>query len=122
MAEAYSVVTITGPRQSGKTTLVRYLFPQLPYFSFENPDIRFVVESDPRAFLNQLNDGAIFDEVQHIPQLLSYLQQIVDEEKNKLTFILIGNNQYPKKKRASTISLNLSLTPVFISPQIYFDV
>ncbi len=105
MAEVYSVVTITGPRQSGKTTLARHLFPQLPYFSFENPDIRFAVESDPRAFLNQLNNGAILDEIQHIPQLLSYLQQIVDEEKNKLTFILTGSNQF---SLLNTISQSLA--------------
>ncbi len=94
MAEAYPVITITGPRQSGKTTLVKHLFPGLPYQSFENPDIRMLAESDPRAFLNRLKNGAILDEVQHVPFLLSYLQQIVDEHRNDRLFILTGSNQF----------------------------
>lgn len=94
MSKAYPVVTITGPRQSGKTTLARHLFGKLPYHSFENPDTRLFAESDPRAFLNQLDKGAILDEIQHVPQLLSYLQQIVDEHRNNVLFILTGSNQF----------------------------
>lgn len=94
MAGQYPVITITGPRQSGKTTMVKHLFGNLPYYSFENPDTRALVESDPRAFLKKNNEGAVMDEVQHIPALLSYLQQIVDEQSDKVKFILTGSNQF----------------------------
>ena len=94
MAKAYPVVTITGPRQSGKTTLARHLFSNLPYHSFENPDTRLLAESDPRGFLKQFGKGAVLDEIQHVPLLLSYLQQIVDERRDGLLFILTGSNQF----------------------------
>lgn len=94
MAGEYPVITITGPRQSGKTTLARHLFPNLPYYSFENPDIRLQAEEDPRAFLNGISNGAVLDEIQNAPFILSYLQQIVDEQKSKQTYILTGSNQF----------------------------
>jgi len=94
MSKDYPVVTITGPRQSGKTTLAKHLFNKLPYHSFENPDTRLLAETDPRAFLNQFDKGAVLDEIQHVPQLLSYLQQIVDEHRNERLFILTGSNQF----------------------------
>ncbi len=94
MAAQYPVLTITGPRQSGKTTLVRHLFGHLPYYSFESPDIRALVASDPRSFLRQNHNGAILDEIQNIPELLSYLQQVVDENRDKVKFILTGSNQF----------------------------
>lgn len=92
-SKEYPVVTILGPRQSGKTTLVQMTFPDKPYYSFENPDIRLVVESDPRGFLNNLPDGAVLDEIQRIPQLLSYIQGIVDNAQSKGMFILTGSHQ-----------------------------
>jgi uncharacterized protein len=79
-AGSYPVVTILGPRQSGKTTLVRQLFPQKPYVSLENPDDRSFAEQDPRAFLDAYPEGAILDEIQRLPILLSYIQGIVDCE------------------------------------------
>ena len=91
----YPVVTILGPRQSGKTTLVKMAFPDKPYYSFENPDIRMAVETDPRGFLNNLPDGAILDEIQKFPQLLSYIQGIVDDTQLKGMFILTGSHQHP---------------------------
>ncbi|MHC1777469.1 MAG: ATP-binding protein [Lentimicrobium sp.] len=94
MADLYPVLTITGPRQSGKTTLVKHLFGHLPYYSFENPDTRFLVESDPRTFLQKNSKGAILDEIQNIPDLISYLQQIVDERSDEVKFILTGSNQF----------------------------
>ncbi len=93
-AKFYPVITITGPRQSGKTTLAKHLFNKLPYYSLEDPDIRFFAENDPRAFLKQFKKGAILDEVQNVPQLLSYLQQIVDENRDEILFVLTGSNQF----------------------------
>ncbi len=90
----FPVFVITGPRQSGKTTLVRHKYPNLPYFSFENPDIRMMAQTDPRAFLKNITGGAILDEIQHAPELISYLQQIVDENRDTSRFILTGSNQF----------------------------
>ena len=67
----YPFVTVTGPRQSGKTTLCRGAFPNLEYVNLEAPDQREFAESDPRGFLSQLGEGAIIDEIQHVPELLS---------------------------------------------------
>ena len=87
------MVTVFGPRQSGKTTLVRMTFPDKPYFSLEYPDIRSAAETDPRGFLDDVPDGAILDEVQRLPELLSYLQGIVDERLRAGMFILTGSHQ-----------------------------
>lgn len=94
MAKSYPVVTLLGPRQSGKTTLVRHLFPDKPYASLENPDERAFAEQDPRGFLEAYPDGAILDEIQRLPVLLSYIQGIVDEVPDtKGMFILTGSHQ-----------------------------
>lgn len=92
LAKHYPVVMVTGPRQSGKTSLCRNQFPEKPYFSLENPDTRSIVIADPRAFLNANPDGAIIDEFQRFPGLLSYIQGVVDENKQKGQFILTGSN------------------------------
>jgi len=92
-AEGYPVVTIIGPRQSGKTTLAKLTFPDYQYCSLEDPDIRAFALSDPRAFLAQYSNAVIFDEVQRAPELLSYIQGIVDESKIKGQFILTGSHQ-----------------------------
>jgi uncharacterized protein len=92
LVKGFPLLTITGPRQSGKTTLARHLFPSLPYFNFENPDTRIFATQDPRKFLSGLTKGAILDEFQQIPDILSYLQQIVDENRDKIRFILTGSN------------------------------
>ena len=91
-SEQYPVVVVHGPRQSGKTTLCKALFPDKPYYSLENPDLRQRATDDPRGFLNTIKDGAILDEIQNCPQLLSYLQQIVDENSQNGQFILTGSN------------------------------
>ncbi len=90
----YPFVTVTGPRQSGKTTLCRGTFPHLKYVNLEAPDQRDFAESDPRGFLSQLGDGAIIDEVQHVPALLSYLQVLADESGRNGLFVLTGSEQF----------------------------
>ncbi|HEX4839730.1 MAG TPA: AAA family ATPase, partial [Rhabdochlamydiaceae bacterium] len=93
LVRSYPVVTIIGPRQSGKTTLVKFAFPNKPYVNLENPDIRNLAEIDPRSFLEQYPNGAILDEIQRVPILLSYIQTIVDETDQKGMFILTGSHQ-----------------------------
>lgn len=85
------VVTLTGPRQSGKTTLCRHLFPDLPYRSLESRDHRTFAQEDPRGFLKALPDGAILDEIQRVPDLVSYLQEEVDRDPRPGRFILTGS-------------------------------
>lgn len=92
-AREYPVVTVTGPRQAGKTTLVRETFPNKAYVNLEAIDIRVFAETDPRGFLTQYPNGAIFDEIQRVPDLLSYIQVIVDESKQPGMFILTGSHQ-----------------------------
>jgi len=87
------VVVITGPRQSGKTTLARAFFPAKPYVSLENPDHQEFALVDPRGFLERHKDGAIFDEIQRAPRLLSYLQEKVDLDGRPGRFILTGSQQ-----------------------------
>jgi len=88
------VVTVTGPRQSGKTTLVRTTFPALPYVSLEAPDLRERALSDPRGFLAAFPDGAILDEVQRAPDLFSYIQVQVDEDGRPGRFVLTGSQNF----------------------------
>ena len=83
LARWYPVVAVTGPRQSGKTTLVRAAFPDKPYVSLEDPDVRDAALADPRGFLALYPHGAVLDEAQHAPQLFSYLQTRVDEDRHR---------------------------------------
>ena len=89
----FPIVTVTGPRQSGKTTLIRTMFPDMPYYSLENPDTLAMAMNDPMAFLMQHPGGMVLDEVQNAPQLLSYLQGIVDEHRDR-KYILSGSSQF----------------------------
>ena len=88
----YPVVAIVGPRQSGKTTLAKKLFPDKPYRSLEHPGVRLRAERDPEAFLADFPDGAVLDEVQRVPALLSYIQGIVDERGENGLFVLTGSS------------------------------
>lgn len=92
-AGEYPVVTIFGPRQSGKTTLVQMTFPEKMYYSLEEPDVRIAAETDPRGFLTKLPEGGVLDEIQRLPGLLSYIQGIVDQKKKAGMFILTGSHQ-----------------------------
>ncbi len=94
LALQYKAVAVVGPRQSGKTTLVRWVFPDKPYVNLENPDIRLFATEDPRAFLSNYSDGAILDEAQRVPALFSYLQQILDESASTGLFIITGSNNF----------------------------
>lgn len=90
----FPILALTGPRQSGKTTLLKELFKDYKYVSLESPDIRSFAIDDPRAFLSQYNDKVILDEVQRVPQLFSYLQTKVDESKRMGQYILSGSQNF----------------------------
>ena len=93
MGRAFPIVTILGPRQSGKTTLVRKVFSDKPYVNLENLETRTLALHDPVTFIKHYENGAIFDEIQRAPELLSYLQVLVDEQKKVGQFILTGSHQ-----------------------------
>lgn len=94
LSDQFKAVAVTGPRQSGKTTLVRAVFTGKPYVNLENPDSRRFAMDDPRGFLSQYPGGAILDEVQRVPELFSYLQQVLDEFDGTGMFILTGSNNF----------------------------
>ena len=93
-ATQYPVVAVLGPRQSGKTTLVKTIFHDRPYRNLEHPEIRQLAQQDPQGFLSELPHGGVIDEIQHAPALLSYLQVIVDEHQQPGEFIITGNQQF----------------------------
>lgn len=94
LAGQYPVLTVTGPRQSGKTTLCRSLFPAYPWVNLEPLDTRESVRSDPRGFLAQHLDGVVIDEIQNVPELLSYIQAHVDEDNRPGRFIVTGSQHF----------------------------
>jgi predicted AAA+ superfamily ATPase len=94
LSEQFKAVAVIGPRQSGKTTLVRMVFSDKPYANLENPDIRKFALEDPRGFLSNYPNGAVLDEIQRVPELFSYLQQILDDTKINGLFILTGSNNF----------------------------
>ncbi|MEY4875562.1 MAG: hypothetical protein RL708_711 [Bacteroidota bacterium] len=94
LAKKFRVVAVVGPRQSGKTTLCKSVFSNKKYVSLENPDTFHYAKTDPNSFLKQFSNGAIIDEAQKLPELFSYIQQIVDEKNKAGLFILSGSNNF----------------------------
>lgn len=90
-AKYFSVISVTGPRQSGKSTMLKHLFPDLPKYSMKDLHVRAFAEQDPVAFLNQHKQGMFIDEVQKVPILLDYIQGIVDDDPNR-RFVLTGSS------------------------------
>lgn len=90
-AQYFSVISVTGPRQSGKSTMLKHLFPQLPKYSMKDLHVRAFAEQDPVAFLNQHKEGMFIDEVQKVPVLLDYIQGIVDDDPSR-RFVLTGSS------------------------------
>jgi hypothetical protein len=94
LAGQYPIVTLVGPRQSGKTTLARMVFPDKPYVTLEDPVMRRFAMEDPRSFLASYQEGAVIDEIQRAPELPSYLQSMVDAQPVAGRFILTGSQQF----------------------------
>ena len=94
LTKSYPVITVTGPRQSGKTTLVKSIFKNKPYHNLENVDERTFAITDPKAFLARFPEGAVLDEIQRAPELMSYIQTIVDEKQHPGMFILTGSQNF----------------------------
>lgn len=91
LAQGYPILAITGPRQSGKTTLAKATFAEKRYISLEDPDERLFASEDPRGFLARFPEGVILDEAQHCPSLFSYLQTLVDNKRQMGQFVLAGS-------------------------------
>lgn len=119
LAQAFKAVAVTGPRQSGKTTLVKYVFPGKPYVNLENPDIRLFATEDPRGFLSNYPQGAVLDEVQRVPHLFSFLQEILDNATTNGMFVLTGSNNFLLQENISQSLAGrvayLTLLPLSIS-------
>jgi predicted AAA+ superfamily ATPase len=94
MMEKYPIVAVTGPRQSGKTTLLKTMFPDYTYVSLEKPDVREFATNDPNGFFQKYSTKVIFDEAQRVPSLFSYLQTIVDDSGIMGQFILSGSQNF----------------------------
>ena len=94
LARKFKAVAVVGPRQSGKTTLVRHIFKNKKYVNLENPDDRRFAVEDPRGFISQYRSGAVIDEAQRAPELFSYLQQVIDEDNEQGKYILTGSNNF----------------------------
>ncbi|MDZ7878544.1 MAG: ATP-binding protein [Saprospiraceae bacterium] len=94
LSTKFPIVALTGARQSGKSTLVKHLFSDKPYVSLEDPDVQLIAQTDPRGFLSNYPNGAILDEIQHVPALFSYLQTIVDAQDKTGLFILSGSQNF----------------------------
>ena len=124
MAKGFPVVALIGPRQSGKTTLVRELFSEKAYVSLENPDLLEFAQEDPRRFLDTYAAGAVFDEAQRCPQLFSYLQQVVDDDPRPGRFVVTGSQQFGLHSKISqSLAGRVGMTQLlpFAYDELYAD-
>ena len=94
LSKLYPVLSVSGPRQSGKTTLVREIFSHLAYVNFEDIELRTLAQKDPKQFLNRYPDGLIIDEAQYVPEIFSYIQLEADNRKRNGEFILTGSQNF----------------------------
>ncbi len=101
---SFPVTFLTGPRQSGKTTLLRELFPEYQYVNLESPDHALHATEDARGFLNGLGNKSIIDEAQNVPSLFSYLQEHVDDPKLRAKFILSGSQNFLLAEKINQIN------------------
>ena len=101
LASQFRALGIIGPRQSGKTTLSKRMFGNKPYVSLENPEIQAKAEVDTLSFLKQFPNGAILDEVQRVPAIFRHLHGILDDNKDRSQFILIGSNNFLLQEQIS---------------------
>ncbi|MBK9592827.1 MAG: AAA family ATPase [Crocinitomicaceae bacterium] len=93
-AKEFKVVCVTGPRQSGKTTLCQQVFRGMKYVNLEDPDVALYAKTEPKKFLMQFNQGSILDEVQRVPELFNYMQGIVDKRGKSKQYVLSGSNNF----------------------------
>ncbi|MEM8586115.1 MAG: ATP-binding protein [Bacteroidota bacterium] len=115
VGQYFPIISLTGPRQAGKTTLLREMYPDYKYVSFENPKIDAAFKEDPEAFLNAYNQYVIFDEAQNVPDLFSYLQGMVDDQRTPSRFILSGSQNFLLRKNI-TQSLAGRVVPLTLFP------
>ncbi|MBT1170654.1 ATP-binding protein [Bifidobacterium sp. SO4] len=94
MSKLFPVVTITGPRQSGKSTLVQHAFPDYRYVSLEDADVRALAQDDPRSFLERFDSKVILDEAQRVPELFSYMQGVIDNRNEPGQYVLSGSQNF----------------------------
>ncbi len=119
--ERYKAIALVGPRQSGKTTLAKSVFPKHKYLSLEDPDLRIRALEDPKQFLISIDSDCILDEVQNVPELLSYLQGILDDAEDTRQFILTGSNSFKLNEKISQ-SLAGRIKILNILPLLYWEI
>ena len=121
LSEQFKAVAVVGPRQSGKTTLVKHVFSHLNYVNLENRDSQHFAMEDPRGFLVQYAQGAVIDEAQRAPELFSYLQQVLDETKTTGRFIITGSNNFLLQQNISQ-SLAGRIAYLYLLPFTYPEI
>ncbi|MEM0992050.1 MAG: ATP-binding protein [Bacteroidota bacterium] len=114
LCQYFPIISLTGPRQAGKTTLLKSMFPDYRYVSLEDPDQKLAATDDPRSFLKQYDDKVIFDEAQRVPTLFSYLQTTVDEDRTAGRYILSGSQNFLLRKNITqSLAGRVGITRLF---------